>query len=90
VSSTAEMVPKGWEDIVRQKREIRSSLLQPYLTPVNRNDNSDAAILEITNVEELTALFALGTLRAEDVVRCYSKRYESALISTFLDFKMPC
>ncbi|EXJ80162.1 hypothetical protein A1O1_08304 [Capronia coronata CBS 617.96] len=62
----------SWQDVVRQKRDTRTRLIEPFLG--HSDGATDASILGIDNVAELTRLYEDGKLRARDVLEAYIKR----------------
>jgi hypothetical protein len=67
-----ELSPKSWEDVVREKRETRKSLIASYL---HEKDDEHVAALDIDDAVDLTKLFASGKYRVYDVVESYIQRY---------------
>lgn len=69
------MATRPWQDVVREKCEIRQKLVKPYLGNVNGERAVADTILHIDSVEGLTALLSSGKVSAHEVTRAYIRRY---------------
>ncbi|KAJ9642093.1 uncharacterized protein PV06_03337 [Exophiala oligosperma] len=68
------MLSRPWQEVVKEKREIREKLVEPYLTTINGERAVADTVLNIDNVDELTALLATGKITAHDVTANYIRR----------------
>lgn len=69
------MLSRPWQEVVKEKREIREKLVEPYLTTINGERAVADTVLNIDNVDELTALLATGKITAHDVTANYIRRW---------------
>ncbi|KAK5209518.1 hypothetical protein LTR99_007721 [Exophiala xenobiotica] len=70
------MSAQPWQEVVREKRDIRQKLVEPYLTDINGERAVADNVLSIDNVEDLTSLLASGKVTAHDVTASYIRRLD--------------
>ncbi|KAK5257912.1 hypothetical protein LTR40_008958 [Exophiala xenobiotica] len=70
------MSARPWQEVVREKCDIRQKLVEPYLTDINGERAVADTVLNIDNVEDLTSLLASGKVTAHDVTASYIRRLD--------------
>jgi len=66
------MVSRPWRDVVQEKQQKRTTLIQPYLAETIDGDES---ILSIGDVDALVSRMTDGSLTAQRVISAYIRRY---------------
>ncbi|KIW96782.1 uncharacterized protein Z519_02173 [Cladophialophora bantiana CBS 173.52] len=68
------MIPRVWTEIVREKRETRSKVIETFLGHDKGDEGTTGFILEIDRVEVLQRALTNGNLCARDVIQTYIRR----------------
>lgn len=68
------MSARPWQDVVREKCDIRQKLVEPYLTNVNGERAVADTVLSINNVDDLARLLASGKVTMHDVTASHIRR----------------
>jgi hypothetical protein len=73
------MIPRPWEDIVQEKRDARTNLIQTHLAETIDEGKRDSyeSILNISDIDALVTLLANGSLTVKLVTQAYIRRYAS-------------